>query len=78
MTFKSERKVVLRVKEVSHSLTLEAGFGTQLFLPKDWIQTMIFPNHYLKSLFQISIFSTIDQGIKAWSTQVVTGNYKMM
>lgn len=33
MTFKSVRKVVLRVKEVSHSLTLEAGFGSHLFLP---------------------------------------------
>lgn len=31
MTFKSERKVVLRVKEVSHSLTLEAGFGSLIF-----------------------------------------------
>lgn len=30
---KSERKVVLRVKEVSHSLTLEADFGSRLFLP---------------------------------------------
>lgn len=33
MTFKSERKVVLREKEVRHSLTLEAGFGAHLSLP---------------------------------------------